>query len=76
MKKAFATLAATGVLTLGALAGTTAAASAATPAPSASSSYRIGPFPTAGICEQYVWDHGEWGVWDCENYGDGWYAYI
>ena len=85
MKKPIAKLAATGVLTLATLAGTVATAGASTPSgppasPSASASplwsSRIGPFPTPRICEQYVWDHNEWGIWDCEYDGHAWYAYV
>lgn len=84
MKKPIAKLAATGVLTLAALAGTAATAGAATPSSVSSTSVSpqwsgaYGPFPTSGICEQFVWDHDEWGVWDCESpdYGHTWYAYV
>jgi hypothetical protein len=79
MKKAFATLAATGVLSLAALAGTATTASAATASPASG----IIPirFSTWQDCEWYVQygtDTNEWGVWDCElvsgPYG-GWYIF-
>ncbi|MEU6672151.1 hypothetical protein [Streptomyces sp. NPDC046727] len=73
MKKALATLTATGVLTLAVLAGTAATASAATASPSVT---QEGPaFATAQDCETYVKYHNKWGVWDCEYVQGHWYAF-
>ncbi|AKJ15671.1 hypothetical protein ABB07_38105 [Streptomyces incarnatus] len=71
MKKALATVAATGVLTLATLVGTAATASAATASPQP-----MGPaFATAQDCEAYVKYNHEWGVWDCEYVQGHWWAF-
>jgi hypothetical protein len=75
MKRVFATFAATGMLALGVLAGTTATASAATVSPDRTA---YGPFASGQDCEAFVWNANQWGNWDCEYvagpYG-GWYAF-
>ncbi|GAA1952092.1 hypothetical protein [Kitasatospora viridis] len=83
MKKALATLATAGVLALTAVAGTTATASAAAPTHASTKSVAWsnqvvgGPYGTAETCVEFVREHNELGVWDCEflagPYG-GWVA--
>ncbi|MFK8910791.1 hypothetical protein [Streptomyces sp. YS-3] len=68
-----ATLAATGLLALVALGGTTAAASAVT-AP-LTVHVAAGPFANARDCEAAVIVAHEWGVWDCEYVQGHWYAF-
>lgn len=64
MKKVITKIAVTGVLAVAGFAGTAATASAATASPN--SGVLNVKFATASQCEAYVWNHGEWGIWDCE----------
>jgi len=72
VQRRFASFVAIGALMLSALVGGAATASA-----SSGAGGPRGPFGSANLCEQYVTNAGEYGVWDCEGvagpYG-GWYA--
>ena len=84
MKKRLAAFVATGVLTLGALAGTAGAADAAiagaalahgeTCTASGGCYYWEGPFATSQACVNYVASIGALGEWDCEHYTSPWWG--
>ncbi|WP_316528226.1 hypothetical protein [Kitasatospora brasiliensis] len=90
MKKTLAGFVATGVLTLGALAGTAGSASADVGAPAGEAisaswltncdSARLGcfnyqgAFANASSCESYVSSIGAPAGWDCEWYASPWFS--
>ncbi|MFE6053992.1 hypothetical protein ACFQ6N_24840 [Kitasatospora sp. NPDC056446] len=80
MKRAIATFATTGLLTVATLVGTAASAGAATPVAASAQAVSFnpigsdGPFNSLQECTNYVASHGRLGVWDCESALGHWWS--